>query len=290
MPNCPIQREFKIGQLEWVMSHTLFAQMTNGIARGKILPALRKSEVDFYEGGARLFHFTTSKIFSHPSYIGREGRKEIEIEDPESINVFCLRKRAVRHRRKKQADSELAAVHTLFRHFAITRTAHQPDEIALIDIEAFFLEGVGTQPKLPRRMIDLVFLLPNRQLLFVEAKCVGNPEVVSTTTAKVVEQVHDCERHIAREGVRDAFNRSLEMQSFLVRRNLGQAKGIFPRVPVLILDPTKKGISPRSKDKWLKTALARSEQAEPISSDAIVINGMNDPVAAIRGFVERLRP
>jgi hypothetical protein len=287
-PTCPIQREIGDGQLEWIMNHRLFSQMGDGISSGQVLPTLRKREVHFYEGGARLFRFTTSGVLTHAAYIDDEGDGEREVGKVESITAEYIRKRAVPHRTNKQPDSELAAVHSLFPCFAITRTAHRPGELALIDVEARFAADAAGDPILPAKMIDLVFLLPDRRLLFVEAKCVGNPAVRSTKTAAVVRQVEDYQRHIAREGVLDALNRSLEAQSYLVKRDLGQSGGIFPRVPVLVLDPTKQGLSRRSNDTWLRNALAYSGDSKASSADTIVIDGMVRPDVAIRNFVAGL--
>ena len=286
---CPIQRQFGDDQVNFVRRSSLFRQMKEGIDKGDILPALRKNEVHFYEGGARLFRFTVSKIFSHSVYIDSNGDKELEIRDPEAVSVSGLRERAVQHRREKQPDSELAAVHALFPHFAITRNAHKSSELALIDVEARFSEDTEASPKLTARMIDLVFLTPRGRLLFIEAKCLGNPEVVSTKTPKVVEQVRDYQRHIAREGVLEALNRSLELQAHLVERPASKATAIYPNVPILVLDPTRKGRSPRSKDTFLRDAFSRSEQLEAHPTDIMVIDGTLDSANAIRSFVERRR-
>lgn len=283
--NSPIQHEIEDSQIERIMSNPLFLHIIDGIERGQILPALRKSEVHFYEGGARLFRFKGSRAFTHEAYIDGTGKKERVVNEVDSVTAERIRKNARGHKLNKQDDSELAAVHALFQNFAITKTDFHEGELALIDIEARFSKDDNAEPKLRANMIDLVFLLPDKRLLFIEAKCVGNPAVRSTGSAAVVKQVQDYERHIKRKGVLDALNRSLKMQSRLVDRNLGQAESVYPRVPILVLDPTKKGISHRSKDTWLRNALARSEK---VSSDPIVINGMEDPEAAIRRFVEVL--
>jgi len=286
---CPIQRAIGDGQLEWIMKHPFFVGMGDGIAFGQILPALRKYEVHFYEGGARLFRFTKSRVFTHRAYIDGAGDGEREVGKAESttLTLVDIRRRAVCHR---PDNSELVGVHKLFTHFAVTRRPYRPGELALIDVEARFAANSEDTPELPPGMIDLAFLLPDRRLLFVEAKCVGNSAVRSEGTAKVVTQVRDYERHIMREGVLDALNRSLKVQSCLVGRDLGQSEGVFPKVPVLVLDPTKRGISHRSTDTWLRSALARSGHPEADSLSINVIDGISTPPDyAISQFVAGLR-
>ena len=75
----PIQRVIGDDQLKWIMNHCLFKEMEDGIACGQILPALRKREVHFYEGGARLLRFAAYKVFTHETYINGSGSNECEV-------------------------------------------------------------------------------------------------------------------------------------------------------------------------------------------------------------------
>ena len=71
---CPIQRACPEHLLTFVRTHPVFDFMRDGIANGKILPCVRKNEIHFYEGGARLFRFTSQSIYTDNRYIdGKDG-------------------------------------------------------------------------------------------------------------------------------------------------------------------------------------------------------------------------
>ncbi len=290
----PLQREISHDQLAWVKNHPLFCAMRDGIDAGDILPALRKHEVHFYGAGARLLRFECKReqVFTHTQYVDKSGDKERRLRDDElnSKTLELIRHNARNHVRRTatiqdNTRGELVAVHGLFPEFAITRSAHQAGDLALIDVEARF----GAGDHLPASMIDLVFLLPDHRLLFIEAKCVTNRAVRSTTIAEVARcQVPKYECHIRRDGVLDALNRSLHAQSELIGRDLGEAKGFVSRVPVLILNPSKCGLSPKSTDKWLREALANAANWSLASDSVAVIDGMLNPGEAIRKFLAKL--
>ncbi len=278
-----LQREFADDQIAWVAQHPLFQAMKDGIDAGEILPCLRKGELHFYERGARLLSFSKMKAYTHALYAGKKGDRYVAL--PDKANFEPIRDTARKHRDTK-LDSELAAVHKLFPAFAATRVAHRLGELALIDVEIRFGKG-EKDPTLLASMIDLAFLLPNRQLLFVEVKCIGNPSISSKTTAKVeTTQVPRYEKHIKRDGVLKAINRSLSAQSMLVARDIGQANAIFPKVPVLILNPTDRQNPVSANNLWLKRRLADASSWAPTSTDACIIDGMSDPINAITEFVQ----
>lgn len=299
-----LQRSFDEKLLACVSQHPLFRAMRDGIDEGEILPALRQQEVHFYEAGARLLCFRPKSVLTHEAYLDDKNPAEVDhdraikVREYRAIKV-CeyspekapeimaqIRRTASSHRKSKKADGELVAVHQLFPEFAITRSSHHVGKLALIDVETRFESGEG----FPGGMIDLVFLLPDCRLLFIEAKCIDNRAARSTKTAKVVCQILNYEHHITRDGVLAALNRSLCAQSRLIERDLGQAKCIAPRVPLLILAPDGDGLSPRSSDKWLRTALENASKGLLAQGGVAVINGTRDPAKAIREYVNKLTP
>ena len=289
---CPIQRACPEHLLTFVRTHPVFDFMRDGIANGKILPCVRKNEIHFYEGGARLFRFTSQSIYTDNRYIdGKDGgERRLSVTEQSSSMLGKVRKNAQAHRQTKLA-SELAAVHSLFPHFSFARSAHKPSQLAIVDVEARF----GLDPKseitgsqIPGRMIDLVFLMPNRLLLFIEAKCMGNADIASTGHAEVEKQVADCERHISHACVLDAFNDSIKAQMALLGKDaaLATATGIFCRVPVLLLDPPGKGaIGPRNT--WLPDRLREADDWTVDDERPVVIDGRGDKVVAVREFVDK---
>ena len=283
---CFIQREYSENLLSFVRAHPHFNSMRKGIATGDILPCLRKDEIDFYEGGARLFGFSRRGVYTHRQYIDDNGNGERALTDDEQSHAVFerIRNKARTHRNSK-VTSELAAVHRLFPAFAVTRDRHQPGQPALIDVEARF--GSDETRKLPATMIDLVFLMPDGRLLFMEAKCMGNPAIASIGTAEVEEQVENYQSHISHACVLDAIKRSLEAQLILLGKPIELATGIFPRVPVLLLDPSEPQLAIGPKNTWLTNQLNEAGGWTVRSERPLVIDGRRDPVAAVREFVEK---
>jgi hypothetical protein len=278
-----LQREFTEQQIARVVQHPLFKACKADIDAGRILPCLRKGEIHLYERGARLLRFSETRVFTHARYANVPGTRDVPIDDP---CKFASIREAARTHRDERPNSELAAVHALFPELAVTRSAHRAGELALIDVEIRFDEDEN-DATLKGGMIDLAFLLPNSMIIFVEAKCVGNAAISSMDTASVEGQVADYERHIRSCGVREAINRSLSVQSRLVGRDLGQAKCIHTKVPVLVLNPTRNPNPVSKNNHWLRRALANAPGWSPSSRDIGIIDGTSSPVAAIRQFTTR---
>jgi hypothetical protein len=289
-----LQREFTELLIARVAQNRLFQGLKADIDAGEILPCLRKGEIHLYERGARLLNFSRETVRTHPRYARACiasvcGNRDVVLPDDLDADKFkCIHEAARRHR-DKQPNSELAAVHKLFPEFAVTRSAHRVGQMALIDVEIRFGKD-ETDPLIKANMIDLAFLLPNRKLLFVEAKCIGNPAIIARKTAAVERQVASYERHIQRPDVLEEMKRSLCAQSSLVGRNLGHAADIFSRVPVLILNPTRNQNPVSKNNHWLRQALANAPHWTQSSKDVGIIDGMSDPIVAIREFAERVCP
>jgi len=286
-----LQRKITGPQIEWVAHHRLFGWLKEDIKAGKILPCLRKGEIHFYEGGARLLKFSRGKVYTHARYAcaGLDsvcGNADVVLPDGLEADKFELIREAARTHRDKQRNSELGEVHKLFQPFAVTRKEHKCEELALIDVEIRFGKDEA-DPTLSANMIDLAFLLPNRELLFVEAKCIGNPDISSTTTASVERQVGFYERHILRSDVLEAINRSLDAQSRLIGRPLGNADGFFPRVPVLILNPSRDPNPISKNNHWLRRAIAESPSWTQSTAGVGIIDWTLDPIDAIRQFANK---
>ena len=281
-----MQRAYTKTLFDFVRGHRHFDRMRGGIATGDILPCLRKDEIDFYEGGARLFRFGVNKVITHRQYIDGHGNGDRALgPDEQTQEVFDRIRNKARTHRVGNVTSELAAVHALFPTFAATRNEHRPGQLALIDVEARF--GGDEATELPDGMIDLVFVMPDHRVLFVEAKCMGNPAVASIARAAVDEQVKNYERHIGHPGVPEAIKRSIEAHSILVGRASELATGIFPRVPILLLDPSTPQLAIGPRNSWLTDRLNAAGAWTVNSERPLVIDGRRDPASAIRAFVER---
>jgi hypothetical protein len=283
---CLIQRECSKSLLDFVRQHAVFECMREGIATGKILPCLRKNEVHFYEGGARLFRFSAQNVYTHRQYIDGMGNgdRALSISEQNFITVEDVMKKAREHRELK-VSNELAAVHRLFPGLALTRSAHKAGQLSLIDIEARF--GASKSKGLPTTMIDLAFLVPDHRVLFMEAKCMGHSAIASSANAKVEAQVANYEAHIRDACVLPALARSMEVQLQLLRKTGEPPIGIFPRVPILLFDPSTPKREIGRKNTWLSNRLDDATVWTIKSERPIVIDGRDDPVKAVREFAER---
>ena len=282
-----IQRECSGPLLKFVKAHKIFDLMRTGIAAGDILPCLRKNEIHFYEGGACLFRFRPRSVSTHRQYIDCEGKGYRALSGHEhDLTTFDRVRAKARKHRIEDKSNELAAVHGLFSAFSITRSDHKHGELALIDIEARF--GKDDVNGLPIKMIDLVFLMPDQHVLFVEAKCMGNSDVGSSGMAKVEAQVEYYQRHIRHTSVLDAINYSIKIQLQLINRKTAEISlNIFRRVPILLLDPSdpKRQIGPRNT--WLRERLCKAYDWTIDSERPLVIDGTSDAFGAIGAFVEK---
>ena len=74
----------------------------------------------------------------------------------------------------------------------------------------------------------------------MEVKCMGNENVESSGKAKAEVQVKNYEQHLRHASVLGAMNRSIQTQLKLVGKFAELATGVFPRVPILLLDPSEK--------------------------------------------------
>ena len=280
-----IQRECSEDLLRYVRSHKFFDYMIDDIKNGNILPCLRSRKIDFYKDGARLFRFSLQRVYTHMRYIGEEGKDDRALsENEQALEVYKrILKTASTYRPKPL--SELAAVHRLFTELAASRSAHKPGQLAIIDVEARFQKDEAKN--LPTTMIDLVFLLPDRRILFMEVKCMGNEDVESSGKAKAEVQVKNYEQHLRHASVLGAMNRSIQTQLKLVGKFAELATGVFPRVPILLLDPSEKKQKVGPRNSWLTDRLGAASVWTIDSQPPLVLDGRGDPVVVIREFVDK---
>jgi hypothetical protein len=294
---CTIQRESSDALVSFVKNSDIFKAMRDDIARGYVLPCLRRRQVHFYGWGARLFNFSARSVKTHVRYLGEHGGNYRELKNDELTfeSYKSVRQRAETHKAvvvhedsanaRDAKEKELAEVAKIFSALSITRAATQHNDPSLIDVEARF--GKIAARNMPAGMIDLVFLMPNRNLLFVEAKGVWNKGVQSTGKASVETQVGIYEQHIKQDGVLEALNRSMQFQSTLLDKSFGPAIGIFPRVPILLLDPSKPQLEIGPKNSWLSDRLEEAGDWSVGSERPLVIDGRQDPAEAIKSFVAK---
>jgi hypothetical protein len=62
--------------------------MRGGIAAGDILPCLRNGEIDFYEGGARLFRFGVNMVVTHRLHVDGHGKGDRTLGQAEQTRRY----------------------------------------------------------------------------------------------------------------------------------------------------------------------------------------------------------
>jgi hypothetical protein len=274
----------------------LFKAMLPRIRAGTIMPALRKNQVDFYEGGARLFTFGQGSFKTNGRYLAdelpsRDIRPErVGLVDAEKT-LHVVRTRGLKHRQKTSgAASELAAVHVLAKSFSAYRDEAALGQLLLIDLEARFAptDADGTQD-----MIDMVFLTPAGRVLFVEAKRRWDGRCRSTSVAEVeAQQLPRYRKLTRRPDVAKAYYDLVErMASLLDKPEIvvrSKDNSPCPEVPILIIDPDEKPDSGRGYDVWQKEALRRAQEPLASSEGLHIIDGTTDAVSALKAYADQI--
>ncbi|MEY9524063.1 hypothetical protein ABIF70_005204 [Bradyrhizobium japonicum] len=256
--------------------------LTDDLATGEVFPAIRKNEVHFYHGGARLCVYKDGHAYTNNRYLelpddGRSRDVRIPAErftpaDYETIKGKCKSWRT--------PERELSIVSELFPVFSIAASHLPADRARLLDIECRFpgaAEGETAQD-----MIDCLFLAPDGTLVFVEVKRTDNPEARGSGQSEpaVAGQLRRYRQQLGSEGlcneVTDVYTGVSDALGLILGRQLPLPRTVLKKVPLLIVGPTAAS-SPRAKEVWQQTLLA-----SPLSldGDIIVIDGRNERMIA----------
>ncbi|MDI1262774.1 MAG: hypothetical protein PS018_05915 [bacterium] len=244
---------------------------------GKVFPAIRKNEVNFYYAGARLCAFRGKQMYTSSRYLGAEGKSsEVRIED-HWFSAAKYQKIKTNCEKRRGPTSELRIVSELFREFSIARSDLPADRAVLLDIECRFPGSEKAQD-----MIDCVFLTPEGTLVFVEAKLTTNNAArgIEGSEPAVVCQLKRYRQQLQsqhlRDQIRDDFVRvSATLGEILGGRQLPAPKTVFADVPLLFVGRPS---SVYAKDVWQRDLL---KNPSPNEWRIIVIDGRNNGVGMI---------
>ncbi|MCK1520464.1 hypothetical protein [Bradyrhizobium sp. 17] len=266
MNNPILQKHF--GDIAGLKAHKFFTDtgLMADLRAGNVFPAVRKEEVHFYYGGARLCVYKTGRVYTNNRYlkISDNGQsRDVAIpkewftcESYESIKENCRTYRPV--------EGELPVVSQLFPMFSLAADRLPDNQARLIDIECRF---PGTpKTKTAQDMIDCLFITAGGTLVFVEVKLSSNKEARSDgkREPKVASQLQRYRSQFGSKPLRDEITKVytgvnatiLELMGSEVRQHL-VPKRLFQSVPLLIVGK-KASVSPQGKEAWQGQLLATS--------------------------------
>jgi hypothetical protein len=270
-------------------AHRFFSQtgLIADLGAGQVFPAIRKNEVHFYYGGARLcvYKERDGQMHTNNRYLGiREGKSRdvlIKKEWSTQAKYNEIKDTCKNHR---SPDSELRIVSELFPEFSIAALSDlTADRTRLLDIECRFpgVEKPADLASKAQEMIDCLFLTSKGTSVFVEVKRTTNKAARSSgQRAGVIDQLKGYRKQLQaeekRNEIKDVYTRVINtLGQILKRKDLQSPKTVFKSVPLLIVGPAAS--SPHSKEVWQRDLLAA-----PLSldSDIIGIDGRDERVVA----------
>jgi hypothetical protein len=267
-----------------LLAHSFFANtgLRDDLSAGKVFPAIRKEEVHFYYGGARLCAYKDGHMYINNRYLGISDQaqsRDMRIpEDRFNVTEYEAIKRTCKEWRPP--DAELSIVSELFSVFSIAASGLPADRARLLDIECRFpgaAEAVDAEPETAQDMIDCLFLTQDGTLVFVEVKKADNPAARGSGQGEpaVARQLRRYRRQLGSDDLRKEITGDYasvtDTLSRIMTRPLPAPRSVFKSVPLLIVGPVSPP-SPRAKEVWQRDLLA-----SPLSpgSDIIGIDGRN---------------
>jgi hypothetical protein len=283
MSSAALQKYFS--GMDGLRAHGFFTEtgIVADIKAGVVFAAIRKEEVHFYYGGARLCVYKTGrtpttkgKMLTNNRYLGIEDggkSRDVEIKDG-WFSTTKYRELKSNCSERRPGESELELVSQLFPVFSFCASALPAERARLLDIEIRF---PGASPTKAQDMIDCLFITPRGVLVFVEVKRSSNAEARSTgEEPAVVEQLRRYKDQLTSdEAMIEHIKQVYGNVNSTLRTMLGtgsQPKAItdvFRSVPLLIVGE-KSMPSKASKETWQRDLLAAPYG---LDSEIIAIDG-----------------
>lgn len=259
--------------MDGLQAHGFFRKtgIVDDIHSGAVFAAIRKEEVHFYYGGARLCVYKTGrrptegKMLTNNRYLGinDSGRsRDIQIagdwfsrEKYQELKSNC--------RKRRPGESELELVSQLFPEFSFCATALPAEQARLLDIEIRF-PGSASSTEKAQDMIDCLFITPRGVLVFVEVKRSSNAEARSDGKDKpaVVKQLQCYKDQLTSDGTMiEHIKQVYANVNSTLRTILGKGSqpetitDVFRSVPLLIVGEASIP-SKASKETWQRDLLA----------------------------------
>lgn len=162
----------------------------------KVFLAIRDNKIGFYHKGGLLFCFDKFGFTTHLKYAavieskGKDYLTETELKNYKLSSDFESNYPRIKENCSRYSGIEAASVSEIYhRHSYIS-----DENVVVLDIEVSF-ESYSEEKKQDRIDI-LLFNKLTKTLQFVEAKHYSNKEIWSTTTPKVINQIHRYENQI----------------------------------------------------------------------------------------------
>jgi hypothetical protein len=281
MNNSTLQKHF--ADTAGLQAHNFFTDtgLMRDLRSGNVFLAIRKEEVHFYYGGARLCYYKKGRVYTNNRYLGifdSKKSKDIAIPDDwftsekyESLKENCKTYRPI--------ESELSIVSQLFVEFSIAADDLPDQRARLIDIECRFPGAPDAEKS--QDMIDCLFITAGGILVFVEVKLSSSKEARSDgqREPKVASQLQRYRNQFGSRTLRDEVIKVYQGVNSTILGIMGREvqqhrmpSSLFKSVPLLIVGKSSSA-SPLAKEAWQRQLLASSLD---LSSDIIGLDGRNE--------------
>lgn len=276
MSESGLQRSFSNSDVEGLHAHPLFSKagLREDLASGEVFPAIRKDEVHFYHGGARLCVYKDDHMESNNRYLeipdnGKSRDVRIPADWFSSDRYDELKTNCREYRKNPQ--TELSMVSKLFPEFSIAASKLPANRARLLDIECRFSGSI-------KDMIDCLFLTPEGALVFVEAKLTNNKAARGREQSEptVIGQLDRYRGRVKtdrqREEIKSIYGGVTDTLGRILEQTLPVPRTVFENVPLFFIGPTS-APSLRAKEVWQRDLLVAPLS---IDSEIIVIDGRDE--------------
>ena len=247
------KKEFKGFDFNKFKEEEIYEFLKEDIENGDTFPALRDNRIDFYYEGGRIFQYKSNRFSYNSDYFKYMGKKYTTLDTTNhmfSSDSLGLRtfyedlKKGVKNRfiNKNNEKTERQFLGKLYKE----AYDYKKSNTVVLDIEIRFNNGNG-------KKCDL--MLYNNQLqklMLVEAKVVGNKELVSDTTPKVIDQVKEYSSWI-NEGAEiftEQYSNYIEFMNSVFERNfINDVKDICKSAKLIVFEAKEKTIADQHKQK-----------------------------------------
>lgn len=254
------ERKFK--KISEIINAPLFKdRLKDDVLSGKVFPAFRKSYMDFYHMGGRLFNYKNGVFRTHYKYASvltstGDYVSEADLKDIQKVDNFRDGYEQIKGNCAKYSGVEDKGISDIYHKHSY---ANSKQNVVVLDIEASFGKN---------RIDLLLFNKTERKLRFYEAKHFTNSELWSKAGSKpkVVKQILKYKKEIndPKNEILTAYSKYVGLANDLFGLNLDKPVEIDHEVALLLF-----GFDANQRDGRLKDLLLGDGSLEGLKYYAI---------------------
>lgn len=221
----------------------LWDKLLKNCGTGKVFPAIRNNQIDFYYQGGKLFSYNNRGFSTHQKYAAAIGDfyanylTESEMQKSSLISSYDQGYDRIKENCKNYSGLEALGVSALYHKNSYVK---EDSRVVVLDIEVSF----GSKD----RVDILLYDLDERELMFVEAKHYSNSELWAKPghTPPVVYQIERYNDIIDKhqQEIIDAYQNYIKIVNTMFKLNIEEPVGITQKTKLYIFgfdDDQKKG-------------------------------------------------